>query len=422
VGKFSWSSNHLGSNQGDGAFVADVAANAAVTAPVRLEEDPFPFPDDDFDGTEVDTFDAIRRTFPVINNYFSGKLGIDLDGVVPAHPQTLGAPQAKIGLGQSPPRGFVQNDGLAGTSLQAFAAMFGTLFQGSYQPQLLAAPMNFALRRRAGFRALALVHPDFREKGGQPVMLREDALDLPVIGQGHCPQGAEMGADLAQHAAPGVDVDFQLGFAGNDGHRLPGADQRADVALDANLFIQAQLHLVHIHPQGQFQAVGSFPFAYLGKHGPPKSRRITSRNVNAVLPRPRKLFFFSLGFQTAVKFPGSILNLLAAQSGFQVGELGQQKVEFIARLEIRALVTVVQPPVQGAAANGAILMAPAILAARTLRMGLEPFQALAQFRKTKNFFPGKTMEPPVAPEAAQVFLEPGNRVQKGGVAQLAIVT
>jgi hypothetical protein len=145
-------------------------------------------------------------------------------------------------------------------------------------------------------------------------------------------------------------------------------------------------------------------------------------SVNAAFPRPRKLFFFSLGFQTAVKFPGSILKLLAAQSRFQVGELGQQKVEFVTRLEIRALVTVVQPPGLGAAANGAILMAPAILAARALRVGLEPFQALAQLRKTKNFFSGKTMEPPVAPEAAQVFLEPGNRVQKGGVAQLTIVT
>jgi hypothetical protein len=145
-------------------------------------------------------------------------------------------------------------------------------------------------------------------------------------------------------------------------------------------------------------------------------------SVNVSFSRPRNLFFFSLGFQTAVKFPGSILKLLAPQSGFQVGELSQQKVEFVARLEIRALVTGVQPPLQGAAANRAILMAPAVLAARTLRVGLEPFQALPQLRKTKNFFSGKTMEPPVAPEAAQVFLEPGNRVQKGRVAQLAIVT
>jgi len=144
--------------------------------------------------------------------------------------------------------------------------------------------------------------------------------------------------------------------------------------------------------------------------------------VNVAFPHPRKLLFFSLCFQTAVKFPGSILKLPAAQSGFQVGELGQQKVEFIAGLEIRALVTMFHPPGLGAAANGAILMTPAILAARTLRVALEPFQALAQFRETKPFFPGETMEPPVAPEASQVFLEPGNRVQKRGVAQLAIVT
>jgi hypothetical protein len=144
--------------------------------------------------------------------------------------------------------------------------------------------------------------------------------------------------------------------------------------------------------------------------------------VIAASLRPGKLFFFALGFQAAVEFPGPVLELPPAQSGFQVGELDQQKVEFVARLEIRALVAMIHPPGQGAAADGAILMAPAILAARTVRVGLEPFQALAHFLEAETLFPGETMEPPVAPEASQVFLELGDRGQKRGVAQLAIVT
>jgi hypothetical protein len=154
----------------------------------------------------------------------------------------------------------------------------------------------------------------------------------------------------------------------------------------------------------------------------PKSRKIARISAKIDFPQPRKLVFFSLGFQTAVKFPGSILQLPTAQSGFQVGELGQQKVEFVARLEIRTLVTMIQPSSHSANANGAVLMAPALLATGTLRVALEPLQGLAQFLEAKTFFAGETMNPPVAPEAAQVFLKPGDRVQKPGIAQLAIVT
>jgi len=143
-------------------------------------------------------------------------------------------------------------------------------------------------------------------------------------------------------------------------------------------------------------------------------------SANGDFPPPRKLFFRSLGFQA--NFLSPVLKLPTVQSGFQVRKVGQQKVEFVARLEIRTLVTLVQPPVQGAKANGAILAAPATLATGTLRVGPEPFQALAKFREAKTLFAGETMKPPVGPEAAQVFLEPGDRVQKGGIAQLAIVT
>jgi hypothetical protein len=79
LGKLAGLSNHFPSDQGNGLLVANVAANPAVTAPVHLEEDPFPFPDDGLDGTEVDAFHAIRRALPGVNNYFSGKLGIDLN-------------------------------------------------------------------------------------------------------------------------------------------------------------------------------------------------------------------------------------------------------------------------------------------------------------------------------------------------------
>jgi hypothetical protein len=106
-----------------------------------------------------------------------------------------------------------------------------------------------------------------------------------------------------------------------------------------------------------------------------------------------------------VKFLGVVLKLPAPQSGFQVRKLGEQKVEFVARLEIRTLVTMVQPPVQGATANGTILIAPAALATGTLRVGPKPFQAFAKLREAKTLFARETMEPPVSPEAAQVFLE-----------------
>jgi hypothetical protein len=138
--------------------------------------------------------------------------------------------------------------------------------------------------------------------------------------------------------------------------------------------------------------------------------------------RQGNLFFHSPGFQVAVKFLSPVFKLPTVQSILKVGKLGQQKVEFVTRLEIRTLVTLVQAPAQGAKANGAIIMAPTLLATGTLRMGLEPFQAFAKFCETKTLFAGETMQPPVGPEAAQVFLEPGDRVQKAGIAQLAIVT
>jgi hypothetical protein len=184
--------------------------------------------------------------------------------------------------------------------------MLGALFQSiGYQLQLLAAPVDFPFGLGgAGFRALAFVHLDLGEEGGQPSMFGQNCLGLPVIGQGHCPQGAEMGADLAQHAAPGVEVDFQAGLPRDDSHRLPGADQGADVAFDAGLFIQAQLHLVHVHLQGQFQAVGSIPFAYLGKHRHPKSRKTTSMPVKADLSAPREIIFLFSGFPDGGEIPG----------------------------------------------------------------------------------------------------------------------
>ena len=128
-----------------------------------------------------------------------------------------------------------------------------------------------------------------------------------------------------------------------------------------------------------------------------------------------------LGFQAAMEFPGALLQLPAAQPVLEVRKLAQQEVEFFAGREIRTQIALVHPPVQGAAANGAVLMAPAVLATRTLRVGPEPCQALAQFWEAEHFFAGETMKPPVGPEAAQVFLEPGHRVQKGGIAKLAIV-
>jgi hypothetical protein len=336
----------------------------------------------------------------------------------------LRAPQAKIGLGYGLRPGFVQDNGLPRAGLQAFMALFGTLFQRiTDQLQLLAAPVHFPFRqRRAGFRALALIHLDFGQKGSQRLIFGHNGLGLPVIAQGYRARRAEMGTDLAEHASPGIDVDVQLAFAGNNGHRLPGAGKRADVAFEALLLIQAQFHPVRVHPQGQFQTVVFFPFFYLGKHRQPKSRKTAYQPATGDFMRSGNLFSRSLAFQMPVKFPGLVFKLPPPQPGFQVGKLRQQKVEFVAGLEVRTLIALLYTPLRGAPSDGAILLAPAFLATRTHRVVLKPIEALAHFREAEPFVARKTVNPPVAPETAQVFLEPGDRGQKRGIAQLAIVT
>ncbi len=75
-----------------------------------------------------------------------------------------------------------------------------------------------------------------------------------------------MGADFAHQAEAGVDGDVQTGFPGDDPDRVPGADLGADVALQAQNLVQAQLHRIDEEFQRQFQLRGGFAFDDPGFH------------------------------------------------------------------------------------------------------------------------------------------------------------
>jgi hypothetical protein len=69
-----------------------------------------------------------------------------------------------------------------------------------------------------------------------------------------------MGADLAEHAETGVNGDIQASLPGSNRHSIPGTDQGADLALDAGPFVQAQVHPLLVHPEGQLDGLSGFPF------------------------------------------------------------------------------------------------------------------------------------------------------------------
>jgi hypothetical protein len=83
-----------------------------------------------------------------------------------------------------------------------------------------------------------------------------------------------------------------------------------------------------------------------------------------------------LPLQSPVIFSGLELQLAAEQIDLHIGELHQEEVEFVARLQVRALITVFQPPGPGAQPDGAVLQSPAFFAAGALSVGQKPRQSL----------------------------------------------
>jgi len=123
-----------------------------------------------------------------------------------------------------------------------------------------------------------------------------------------------------------------------------------------------------------------------------------------------------------VVFPRLELQLAAAQIELDVGKLHQEQFVLVARLQIRALIAVVQAPGLGAQPDGAVGQPPAVFAAWAFRVGQEPFQPLSELRQAETLLPGEAVEPDVGPDLLQVILQPGDRLQETGVAQLAIIT
>ena len=80
--------------------------------------------------------------------------------------------------------------------------------------------------------------------------------------------------------------------------------------------------------------------------------------------------------QPPVIFTGLELQMPAEQIDLHIGELHQEEIEFVAGLQVRALITVLQSPAPGAQADGAVLQTPAFFAAGALGVGQKPRQSL----------------------------------------------
>jgi hypothetical protein len=126
--------------------------------------------------------------------------------------------------------------------------------------------------------------------------------------------------------------------------------------------------------------------------------------------------------QLPVILLGHELQLAAAEVDLDVGKLHQEQFILVAGLQVRALIAVAQTPALGTDPDGAVLQASPVHAAGAFRVGQKPLQPLPELRHAKTVRPGKAVKPDVGPDPVQIFLEPGDRFQETGVAQLAIIT
>jgi hypothetical protein len=82
----------------------------------------------------------------------------------------------------------------------------------------------------------------------------------------------------------------------------------------------------------------------------------------------------------------------------------------------------VELPTLGAPADGAVIQTPTVPTAGAFGVSQEPFQPLSELRQAETLLPGEAVEPDVGPDLVQEALQPGDRFQETGVAQLAIIT
>jgi hypothetical protein len=104
-----------------------------------------------------------------------------------------------------------------------------------------------------------------------------------------------------------------------------------------------------------------------------------------------------------------------------IREFLKDEVEVLAGLQVRALITMLDAALNGADADGALLQASAPFAAGTLRVGEEPFQALAELRKREAFLLREAVGPPLDPESVNIPFHPGHGLQQVLASQLAII-
>jgi len=165
-----------------------------------------------------------------------------------------------------------------------------------------------------------------------------------------------MGANLTKHTEPGVNGDVLVPFPGDDRHRPPGAGQAADLAFDTGPFVKAKLHPLLVHPEEEPKKLGGFLFFYRGQHG----WYFKSAPGSDLFPGPAQLL---------VKLPGFELQLAAAQVDLHLRKLFHQRGKQLARLQVRAMGTMLHSPGNGAGADGAEIQPSTALAPRTLGVG-----------------------------------------------------
>jgi hypothetical protein len=119
--------------------------------------------------------------------------------------------------------------------------------------------------------------------------------------------------------------------------------------------------------------------------------------------------------------PGLKLQLAAAQVDLHIRELDQEKVVFVAGLQVRALITVLQIPALGADSDGTVTQALPVFAAGALPVGQKPLQPFPEFRQIETLRSREAVNPDIGPDLVQVPFQSGNRLQQPRVAQLAII-
>jgi hypothetical protein len=172
MGKFPGVGDDLFPDDSDGAFGANIPADAAQAADIGFKIHPFLLPDDELHRAKINTSSAFCRAELIINCDPADEPGHDLDGLGAADLQALGTAQTETGVWKDLTLVLGQLYYLPGASTQADPAAFGAISQGvGNQAAFRAAPMVLAFGQgRTGLRALGGIQSDGRIERTETVM------------------------------------------------------------------------------------------------------------------------------------------------------------------------------------------------------------------------------------------------------------